>query len=211
MSQKIDIDIAKLEQKIIKETKEIRFVSTFISEFIRQSIMIARQKQDIEELKSELYTDALTMCYTRKWLEDNYLKNKSKFKRKGIVALIDLDDFKTINDIYGHNTGDDVLRFIAHQLMILDTHGKTKRNVVRLGGDEFLLLLKHNELGTNTNEVINSIQALKENIFNKKFTTDEGYAIRLLFSFGVVSFQPNNDYREIIELADRKMYQNKNR
>lgn len=99
----------------------------------------AKQKET-EALKLELDRDALTMAYSRRAF-DFYLPNAyDRFKESGIsplFLLVDIDDFKDINDQYGHATGDQALKAFAKT--IIERNRKEDR-VYRLGGDEFVLV-----------------------------------------------------------------------
>ena len=84
--------------------------------------------------RRELYTDALTGSYNRRYFEDQ-LKEQ---RMDAGIAMLDLDDFKTYNDIYGHVAGDKVL--VTVSAAIISCVRKTDR-LVRYGGDEFLLVM----------------------------------------------------------------------
>ncbi len=67
-------------------------------------------KAEIEQLKISLYKDELTNVNNRKWLHDNYVDHDTrKFQEAGVLAIIDLNYFKIVNDVHGHILGDKVL------------------------------------------------------------------------------------------------------
>lgn len=90
--------------------------------------------KEFAHYRRELYVDALTGSYNRKYFEEQ-LKEQ---RMDAGIAMIDLDDFKTYNDIYGHMVGDKVLMTVA--TAIISCIRKTDR-LVRYGGDEFLLVM----------------------------------------------------------------------
>jgi len=93
------------------------------------------------ELESVSRTDPLTGLMNRRGIEDQYHKEVSRFERKGTefsVLLIDVDDFKQINDMHGHTLGDGVLKELAQVMLRNLRHMDT---VARWGGEEFLVLL----------------------------------------------------------------------
>ena len=98
------------------------------------------KRKETEALKVELDRDALTMAYSRRAF-DFYLPNAyDRFKESGVsplFLLVDIDDFKDINDQYGHATGDQALKAFAKT--IIERNRKEDR-VYRLGGDEFVLV-----------------------------------------------------------------------
>ena len=116
------------------------------------------------------------------------------------VVYIDLDNFKTINDCYGHSTGDNLLRLVAKtiksNIRLMDT-------VARLGGDEFAILLP--ETGPELAEAITrKVQKINLEIMEKN-----GWPVT--FSIGVVTFiHPPTTVDEILKISDNLMYTAKN-
>ena len=157
-------------------------------------------KAEIEKLKEAVYRDELTRAYNRKWLHDNYLREDStSLKEAGTLAIIDLNYFKQINDIHGHIIGDKVLIYIANQLK------STRANVVRYGGDEFILLF---EAKNSIKYAINTIETIREDVISKKLKAHDS-KFTVSFSYGLVSFASGNDLAQTIELADKNMYEDK--
>jgi EAL and modified HD-GYP domain-containing signal transduction protein len=101
---------------------------------------ISQEKEDKERLYFLAYIDHLTGVPNRQKLKEDFGELEEKIangKLSGVVALFDLDHFKAINDTYGHNTGDVVLRRLTEHL---ETDKTFKGHLYRLGGDEFVLL-----------------------------------------------------------------------
>jgi len=126
-----------------------------------------------------------------------------KRKNKIILAVIniDLDDFKSINDLFGHHEGDKVLKLFAKQLGdVFDGKGVC----LRLGGDEFIVLMAEDQ-----REIIEKyIKTLENNINAYNESNDRPY--RIQYSYGMTIF--NNTYNEIYELiqhSDKLMYEEK--
>jgi len=169
-----------LLKKVLHETKELR--------------------REIEKLKENLYTDELTNSYNRKWLQDNILKTDTKmFKYAGVLALIDLNYFKSVNDTFGHVIGDKVLVFITNQLK------EMRENVIRYGGDEFIIIFSKN---ITKKMALSKLDKLREDILKKKLKSNSK-SFRISFSFGVREFKENDDLTDILELADNSMYDDK--
>lgn len=97
----------------------------------------------IRDVRASSDKDYLTGLYNRRYLFESgvnfYTDSKKKFKRFS-VGLIDIDDFKEVNDTYGHDVGDMVLRKVS---VILQTHFRDRDIVLRFGGDEFCVLAVH--------------------------------------------------------------------
>lgn len=166
-----------LLKKILKETQQLH--------------------QEIEVLQKIVYEDDLTKCYNRKWFADIYLnRSKNHFSKNGILMMIDIDDFKYINDNLGHLVGDKVLIYIS--LKLKETGG----DVVRYGGDEFLVLFSENISLENAQEKIRAILAY----FKKVSFKAENDEFKLSFSYGIVPFFINTKLEIILDMADKEMY-----
>ncbi len=157
-------------------------------------------KHEIEKLKQSLYKDELTQVHNRKWLHDIYLQEDSnKFKKSGILVMIDLNYFKQVNDTHGHIIGDKVLIFIANQLK------KLKYHTLRYGGDEFILLVPPTK---TVEEIKKEINNLRETILSKKLKAHNS-EFKVSFSFGSVSYKQGDSLSVTIENADKVMYKDK--
>lgn len=157
-------------------------------------------RYEIEKLKESVYKDELTNTFNRKWLQDVLLDDtKNYFKNSGVLAMIDLNYFKIINDTYGHIIGDKVLVFIANQLRI------TKESVIRYGGDEFIVIFSKN---TSKEDAIKQLNELREEIITKNLKAKESLFI-VSFSFGVHKFKKHDRLSVVMEHADKNMYDDK--
>ena len=143
----------------------------------------------------EIYLDVLTGAYNRKYYEDNV---KMSTRVSGI-AMLDIDDFKLYNDIYGHDMGDQVLCIVAD--VIKDCIRKTDK-LIRYGGDEFLLILSDMVRGTLRGKLLQIQEAIENatipNCSRLKLTASIG---------GVISEDGQID--EAIAKADQLMYKAK--
>lgn len=149
--------------------------------------------------------DYLTGAYSRRYLylrlEEEYLKSLREDSRFA-VAMFDLDDFKKVNDTYGHKEGDRVLK------LFVDTINQNIRNLDilgRYGGEEFVLILPK----ITFEEALTVLERIKGKVKenSKKFL---GYEITT--SIGICSsrYIKNNDYKKIIAFADEALYNSKN-
>ena len=157
-------------------------------------------RKEIEKLKEFMHRDELTNVYNRRWLNDNLLQAcHTKFNRSGTLAMIDLNYFKSINDNYGHIVGDKILIHMANQLR------KANADIIRYGGDEFLLVFAQN---VSKNDAISKLNEIRESVVTKKIKTKES-EFKLSFSFGVQEFKTSNILTNVIDEADKKMYHDK--
>lgn len=143
----------------------------------------------------ELYTDALTGTYNRRYYEDRL----KKMKEAAGVAMIDLDDFKMYNDTYGHRAGDKVLDAVVK---VIRKCIRKSDILVRYGGDEFLLILK--DIGEA--DFVQKLHTIQEEIHQTRIQEYE--KIRLSVSIGGVRMKEET-LEEAVNRADHFMYQAK--
>jgi diguanylate cyclase (GGDEF)-like protein len=164
-------------------------------------------------LKNVSIRDHLTDCYNRHYLRENFIEHEiSRTRRSQLcltVVLCDLDNFKIVNDTYGHDGGDAVLGVFSH--LLKDMTRKNIDSVVRYGGEEFLIILPETDLASSI--------ALAERIRTTFSTTairiDGDRFIHATASFGVatVDFANNAEpvtLNRLISIADKLMYTAKN-
>lgn len=149
----------------------------------------------LQGYQNKLYIDPVTGVYNRRYFEDE-IRN---MQNSAGVAMIDLDDFKLYNDIYGHDMGDQVLCIVAD--VIKNCIRKTDK-LIRYGGDEFLLILSDMVRGTLRGKLLQIQEAIENatipNCPRLKLTASIG---------GVISEDGKID--EAIAKADQLMYKAK--
>lgn len=166
---------------------------------------ITFMEEKINFLQKELFSDTLTKAYNRKWLSDVFL-NKDCFTSTGHIIFMDLNDFKYINDTYGHIVGDMVLRYFADFLKREYTFNDVK--VVRYAGDEFIVILDFDDLTLHIEKTTHDIQTkLSHQKLKPKNSNQNGFSFS--FSYGITKYQNGDNFQKTIELVDEKMYENK--
>ncbi len=168
----------------------------FVASYVLSLLIIYITKKN-----SIIYTDPLTGLYNRHLLEDNFVIDN--IIKNNLIALymIDVDKFKHINDTYGHNEGDAVLKNIA---IILKNSTRRNDYVLRIGGDEFLII------GVLDNK--NNKNIIEERIRNNLEEYNKNHEIKIGLSIGSEMFPENKSIRNIekhLEKIDKKMYENK--
>ncbi len=133
--------------------------------------------------------DELTKCYTR-----SFLKYQLSSYDDRIVAFLDMNGFKAVNDTYGHRVGDGCLVDFA---CLLKSSLREKDLVIRYGGDEFVIIFDSSAYDDIENR-LNSLNAKMASYFAKK-----GYDLSFAYGLAKVS---NHDIHTAIEIADRNMY-----
>jgi diguanylate cyclase (GGDEF)-like protein len=173
------------------------FVSVFwtISLVIAAFIMILKNRDKVENL---------TGVYNRKWLDFaiNNRISKSNARSSFAAILIDLDDFKIINDTYGHDVGDKVLQDITK---VLKNCLSSEALLARYGGDEFYILLNSGDPEV-VRETIEQLQSCMK-IYNK--TNEQGFKISI--SVGSIVYDPSSNWSvlDFEKKVDELLYLNK--
>ena len=174
---------------------------------IRRKRFQERLKSSYEISLSMALTDSLTGLYNRRYLEAHLEKllEKNRHDRKSLAVLkVDIDHFKSVNDTYGHNVGDEILKIFAKRLK----DGLRPTDLIaRLGGEEFTVILPD-----VTKERAHMVaERLRRNIAEDPITCSapEG-ALKITTSIGgaLIDFEPHT-VAEALERADKMLYQAK--
>jgi diguanylate cyclase (GGDEF)-like protein len=165
--------------------------------------IILKYKYSFEHLKYiELSNrDALTGLYNRRYITDRLRREYKKSKTENLdfcIIMIDIDNFKKVNDIYGHQAGDDVLIKLANSFIV---NSRSSDICGRYGGDEFIIILP-NCSESNAKQYSERVQNTFDEIC--KCYQDTGLSI----SFGI-SNNRLSSVHDIIKNADLKLYNNK--
>ncbi len=164
-----------------------------------------------EELERQALFDALTDLPNRRLLEDNLKLAISRSKRSAstvAVGLIDLDDFKSVNDRFGHEVGDDLLRQLANRFRDLLRNTDL---LVRLGGDEFVIVVEDLD-EFQIKEQLDAIFSHLYRAIELPFDLGDGRIVKVGMSMGVALYPGDaQDPDALLRMADFAMYQIKAR
>lgn len=218
----IDLDFA--HQELIGKEKELRYLNDLSEaannqliasekELFRQNEEIVKYNQDIlkqqEYIKKLAEEDPLTGIPNRRLFFER-LDKSLKQEKSGLVIMIDLDNFKEINDVLGHVYGDEILRLVAEELV-----SYTNENIFvsRFGGDEFLVLIEVDGASSKRqlkSMVSDQILQFKEAV-NRRYDKEQE-SIYIEGSLGVSVFPyDSKKVSDILKFADLAMYESKNR
>jgi diguanylate cyclase (GGDEF)-like protein len=163
-------------------------------------VLLISRVRATSKLHEELaYTDSLTGLYNRRAFYEHAgeeIARSRRYNHPFTVAYIDVDDFKAVNDAYGHTAGDDLLKKAASTMK----HNSRSTDVIaRIGGDEFAILLP--EAGEHA-----SAETLKK-LARRLLRATEAERHQVTFSVGIMTFEvaPTN-VREMVKLTDDLMY-----
>ena len=162
-------------------------------------------KDEIEKMKNMVYIDKLTGLYNRHKIDiiiANININIEKIKQFYVV-FSDIDNFKKINDQYGHDAGDKVLTTVSN---ILKRELRQDDIAARFGGEEFLIVLNDmTKDKLNDEKAYNIIEKIRRKI-ESSYIVYQGNKIKVSMTFGMVSSRGYKDVRKMIKEADEKMY-----
>ena len=191
----------------------------FVYENKKYALNILENKTyEVQQYKTrelELYVDNLTSVYRREMTclkVDEYIEQAMNTKESFALIMIDIDNFKNVNDTYGHATGDHLLKFIAKELFNSTRHRNSSDVVGRIGGDEFLLLLKNIQEERVIKKLEQIQKRIKEDLLKRKSK------LNITCSFGGYFINMNDDikvddvnkYRdELYQKADKALYESK--
>ncbi len=173
-----------------------------IIDTIISSISIALEKHmSIRKLENAAVLDPLTNCYNRRAFStfiENDIAYAQRCNNELSVIMVDLDDFKQINDIYGHLAGDAVLKETSS---LIHTLVRKSDYLVRFGGEEFVLVLPD----TGLYNAVQLAEKLRKKIEAHQVNIGD-QSIRVTASFGVASLENKTDGRRLLQEADERMY-----
>ena len=185
---------------IILEALTLAFIISYRIKLLED----IRAKQD--ELKHEASTDPLTRLYNRRYFmaEGECLLAKAKESGDSVsVIALDIDHFKTVNDTYGHNVGDQVLVAIASTFRKLS---RDRDLVARFGGEEFLILLPHADLV----EAHGCAERIRKAVAALNISAGENGVVRVTVSLGVAQIDLMRESLEsAVNRTDQLLYEAK--
>lgn len=197
--------MSDIVRNVARETTRMMEQNRKLEEQLDQSSRAMDElKKDLEHIRREAMTDGLTGLSNRKSFDDQirgFAIEAEKQGRAFTLLMIDIDHFKTFNDNFGHQVGDQVLRLVARTLV----EGVKGRDIsARYGGEEFAIILPD----TNIDAGIMVGDNLRKSLANKEVvnrTTGEQLS-KITMSVGVAQYYKGESIEELIERADAALY-----
>jgi diguanylate cyclase (GGDEF)-like protein len=207
--------------------QDVSELRSLVESSYRQNEALQQRNRELVEMQAELYamnqqlermaiTDSLTGCYNRRYLMqqlEHEIMTNIRYNIPFAIFLFDIDLFKSINDVYGHLVGDEVIKHTA------DTVRRCLRRtdiVARYGGEEFTVYLPH----TNRAQAMMLAERVREAVSSSEVKTGrDGETVRVTISMGVLAVEESDprriddakEYlRELFSRADAALYQAKN-
>lgn len=165
---------------------------------------IAQLESELTEMSEKVQEDHLTGTLNRRGLDTAFEREAARAARQQsslCLAVLDIDDFKKLNDTYGHLVGDDALVYLVEAIK---NETRSEDVVARFGGEEFIILLPDTELDL----AVSVLTRIKRNL-TKKFFLYENKRLLITFSAGVAKYRIGESEDILVKRADEAMYQAK--
>jgi diguanylate cyclase (GGDEF)-like protein len=177
----------------------------FLAVYLRETAPVLEAKRLMDSLRENALRDAMTGLYNRRFLEEYVESLMSGIeRRKGMFAILmlDFDYFKQVNDTYGHEAGDKVLKALA-DILVRSVRGSDM--VVRYGGEEFLVIL----LDTDAEQASQVAEKIRSEVAATKVTLPT-VVLQKTISIGVAQFPADADtFWQVVKYADVALYEAK--
>lgn len=213
----------------IRKTEDINQLGRILDDVMRETRIVQTQtmrsrdemiaaRQEVEKAESRIHSlesqleqlselvreDQLTGSLNRRGLEDVFEREAARSERKGTplcVSMLDLDNFKALNDTYGHSVGDEAL---IHLVRVVKDTLRTTDVIARFGGEEFLILLPE----TGIEEATAVIIRLQRELTKRSFMLNNERLL-ITFSAGVALRTKGEDQLTLVKRVDEALYRAK--
>lgn len=202
-------DIAPVLQEAIAATRSMATDAQRASDELRDlrgkaeqaESEVMRLQQQLDQASSQMRHDPLTGALNRKGLDEDLKRELARARRLDApmcVALLDIDDFKKINDAHGHDTGDAALVHLAH---VARQVLRPQDTVARYGGEEFVIVMPDTAL----DQGVEAMTRLQREL-TKRFFLEGNERLLITFSAGVAQMVTDESGSDTIKRADQGMY-----
>jgi diguanylate cyclase len=162
---------------------------------------IRKLQEELSQLSDAVRVDQLTGVLNRRGLDEAIAKEISRAQRGSnllSVAFLDIDNFKSLNDTYGHNAGDGALQHLAK---VMQATVRPTDVVSRFGGEEFVILLPD----TDVEQAVTTVKRLQRAL-TKQFFMSNNEKLLITFSAGVALLKAGETETTVLSRADQAMY-----
>lgn len=202
MKKNLKKEVASIQATVRKKEEQDRQQMDVLSK------QVSRLNVELKKVKTKAMTDGLTKAYNREAF-DSYIRNlvdRNTIKQSPFsLLMLDIDDFKKINDTYGHQIGDRVLVALVKKCTEFI---RDEDFLARYGGEEFVIVLP----GASLRNALKKAQRLRKAIAETHYTTDKekgGKRLSITVSIGASSFCKNDSVSTVIDRSDQALYQAK--
>lgn len=170
---------------------------------IEQFKKVCNEKSRLEELNKQDMMTGLLNKNTTEYLIKDYIDSHRKTNLLSILIIIDLDNFKHINDTFGHLEGD---RVIVNAARIIHAVFEDAYAAGRIGGDEFLVFMTEE---VNLGLLQTKVELFQSRLHQSSFGPDGSYAVTASMGIGILSGEIKDTYESLFERADQALYRAK--
>jgi diguanylate cyclase (GGDEF)-like protein len=195
----------KLLEELTLAYQEMEALNKSLSEANEQkSLLLEQLKLQARDLEQQSREDALTGLYNRRYLDfriENEFNRAKRYNRNLAVVMVDIDNFKRVNDTFSHMVGDEVLKVGAH---LFRENLRGVDFVARYGGEEFVMLLPE----TPSNGAILVCERIRREVEQYNWEAVRP-GLKVTMSFGLCCDVGGKDHTEMLAKADAKLYEAK--
>lgn len=196
-----DSKVTGKQNKLESMTENYSKIEQELTEYKNE---VAQLNENIRKYRQETITDHLTGLNNRKYMDiklNEEIVRHTRHRQPFCILLIDIDDFKKINDVYGHVVGDQVIKHLSN---VIKTHVRKSDFSFRYGGEEFLILL----LNTDIENSVRIAEQIRQKVETTHFTLkDKKFVITI--TVGVAQYINGEPSEVFIERADKNLYNGK--
>jgi diguanylate cyclase len=201
-------DLRAMVDTLSVATKRVQRENKSLEKRLSESTAeVARLREHLEQVRRDATTDGLTNLANRKAFDEEFERACAEAHAKGetlTLAIVDIDHFKNFNDTWGHQTGDQVIRYVAS---VIGGRAPPPRFAARYGGEEFALIFPREgaQVAANTLEEIRD--EVSSRMLKRRSTNEDLGAITV--SAGLAELKPGESAHSVMERADRALYTSK--
>jgi len=205
-----DEDVHRLQKLVETLTTATNRVldqhSAFETRLNESSREVSRLRKHLDQVRLEAMTDALTNLANRKSFDEALDRHCETEDGKLLtLAVLDIDHFKRFNDTWGHQTGDQVLRYVAS---VLSRIGRAPRLAARYGGEEFAMIFPNETVGAVERLLNDARQEIASRVLKRRSTNEDLGTVTI--SAGIAQREFGEDAFNLLDRADKALYQSKN-
>lgn len=201
-------DLGSIVSVIVDDTRKMMEKNQALElQLVNSSQQVTELRRNLDNVKKEAMMDGLTNLYNRKAFDKHIREAIDDAQSTGLpltMLMLDIDHFKTFNDTFGHQVGDQVLRLVARTL----TDGVKGRDIAaRYGGEEFAIILPETPLQAG----VKVGEALRRNVESKQVVNrvNNQHLGQITLSAGVAEYVAGESIADFITRADKALYESK--
>ncbi|WP_374578879.1 GGDEF domain-containing protein [Phenylobacterium sp.] len=208
LTQHDSVDLKETVSILLEATKRVQRENKALEQRLAESTsQVTKLREHLEQVRRDATTDGLTNLSNRKAFDEELERACADAQAQGqrlTLAVIDIDHFKTFNDTWGHQTGDQVIRYVAS---VIGRVGAPPRFAARYGGEEFALIFPHESADIAVAVLEEIREEVSSRMLKRRSTNDDLGAITV--SAGLAELHGGESAHMLMERADSALYVSK--